>query len=412
MNLKIKIGIIGAGYVGLPLAFEFSKFFPVKVFDNSQKRVKECNLGIDSNDEIKLKKKKNIQFFNSIANLDDCNFFIITLPTPLNKKNLPNLNSLIDITKKLGSMIKKKDFVIYESRIYPLATNKLFVPILEKYSKKTLNKDFFVGYSPERVSPGNNKHKLSNIKKIVSGSNKYSLKIINQVYSKIIKAGTYKAKNIIVAEFAKILENTQRYINIALINEISGLCNKMNISTKDVVDAASTKWNFMKIYPGIVGGHCIAVDPLYLSYQSRKFKVRPEIIDLSHKINSNVPNRIINEIKKNRITKILILGKTFKENCKDDRNSGVYDIIKKFNKLKIVPHFYDPVLKSKTNINIKYKLLKRLNRDHYSHIVICVAHKEFQKYNIRKVKNFSKNNDVKILDLKSIFNSSDVNFQL
>lgn len=334
MNLKIKIGIIGAGYVGLPLAFEFSKFFPVKVFDNSQKRVKECNLGIDSNDEIKLKKKKNLQFFNSIANLDDCNFFIITLPTPLNKKNLPNLNSLIDITKKLGSMIKKKDFVIYESTIYPLATNKLFVPILEKYSKKTLNKDFFVGYSPERVSPGNNKHKLSNIKKIVSGSNKYSLKIINKVYSKIIKAGTYKAKNIIVAEFAKILENTQRYINIALINEISGLCNKMNISTKDVVDAASTKWNFMKIYPGIVGGHCIAVDPLYLSYQSRKFKVRPEIIDLSHKINSNVPNRIINEIKKNRIKKILILGKTFKENCKDDRNSGVYDIIKKLNKLK------------------------------------------------------------------------------
>ena len=413
-----KIGIIGTGYVGLPLAISFSKYFEVIGFDKDKKRVLSLSKGKDKNLQFQKAdlKSKRLNFTSKLIDLKKCNIYIITLPTPLKKNNLPDLKIVNDATLELSRILKKNDIVIYESTVYPGATEQEFCKILEKNSKLTLNKDFYLGYSPERINPGDKKNTIQNITKVVSASNKNTLNVLKKIYGKIIKAGIKTASSIQVAELSKVLENTQRFVNIALINEISQLCNKLNLQTKEVVDVASTKWNFAKYYPGLVGGHCIAVDPLYLSYKSKYFKLDPDIINTSHKINNNVQKIVVeNIISKINIksNKILILGLTFKENCPDTRNSGVYRVIKLLNKKGIIPEVHDPYVKKINNDNEgKFKLIKKLTKKNYLVVVIAVSHKNYIAMGIRKIKQLSSNKNCKYFDLKSIFNRSDVDFQL
>ena len=290
------------------------------------------------------------------------------------------------------------------------------MPQLVKFNNLKLNKDFWIGYSPERINPGDKKRELSNIVKITSASNKLGLKKVNIIYSKIIKAGLHSVENIKIAELSKVLENTQRFVNIALINEISVLCRKLSINTSKVLKAASTKWNFINFKPGLVGGHCIAVDPLYLFFKSKNFNFPNDLILSSQKINRYIPKFIVNEIVKNKINKnkkTLILGLTFKENCPDTRNSGVFDIIKYLNKKNIVPDVYDYYLKDKpTNNNIKYNFLRKINKKNYNNIIIAVIHDKFKDYGLKKIKTFSTLNSVRIFDIKGAFKSDKVYFQL
>ena len=280
-----------------------------------------------------------------------------------------------------------------------------------------MNKDFYLGYTPERINPGDKINTLERITKIVSGSNKQSLNIVENLYKKIIKAGLYKVSSIKVAELSKVVENTQRFVNIALVNEISVLCNKLKIQTKEVIDAASTKWNFMKFYPGLVGGHCIAVDPLYLSYKSKFYRLNPDIINTSHKINSNVSNyivKILGNLVKKKNPKVLILGAAFKENCTDIRNSGIFRVIRLLNKKQIKPIVYDPNVNAGLNneINCRFKFVKKIYKSKYDVIIILVAHDIFKKMGIKKIKNLSSNKNCLIMDIKSIFPKNKVGFQL
>ena len=263
-NFKEIIGIIGVGYVGLPLALNFAKFFKTLAYDINKKRISELNSGKDRNLDFNKKQlsKKNLNFIDDHRLLKNCNNFIITLPTPLNKRNMPDLKMVLEAVKKLSKIVKRKDFIVFESTFYPGTVEKILIPIIEKNSNLKCGKDFHIGYSPERINPGDKIHKLENIKKITSSNSKVGKKKIKYLYGKIIKAGLFQVSSIKSAELSKLLENSQRYVNIALVNQISTLCNKMNIQTKEIIDAAASKWNFMKFYPGLVGGHCVAVDPL------------------------------------------------------------------------------------------------------------------------------------------------------
>ena len=417
--MKKIIAVIGVGYVGLPLALKFSNYFKVLGYDRSANRVLELSRSIDANKEENIKNfnKKNIVFTNNFQLLKNCNIYIITLPTPLNKKNSTDLIAVINLCKNLGKILKKKDTVIFESTVYPGATEELFLPALEKTSSLKVNKDFYLGYTPERINPGDKINTLERITKIVSGSNKQSLNIVENLYKKIIKAGLHKVSSIKVAELSKVVENTQRFVNIALVNEISVLCNKLKIQTKEVIDAASTKWNFMKFYPGLVGGHCIAVDPLYLSYKSKFYKLNPDIINTSHKINSNVSNyivKILAKLVKKKNPKVLILGAAFKKNFTVKRNSGIFRVIRLLNKKKIKPIVYDPNVNAGLNseINCRFKFVKKIYKSKYDVIIILVAHDIFKKMGIKKIKNLSSNKNCLIMDIKSIFPKNKVEFQL
>ena len=409
---KNNLCVIGCGYVGLPLIIALSKYYNVTGYDINLDRTKYL---------IKKYKKKtgvdfSLDFTNNFNDIKKCNIFIITLPTPLNSKNLPDLKDIINISKKISKILKKNDLVIYESTVFPGATEEIFLPQLVKFNNLKLNKDFWIGYSPERINPGDKKRELSNIVKITSASNKLGLKKVNIIYSKIIKAGLHSVENIKIAELSKVLENTQRFVNIALINEISVLCRKLSINTSKVLKAASTKWNFINFKPGLVGGHCIAVDPLYLFFKSKNFNFPNDLILSSQKINRYIPKFIVNEIVKNKINKkkkTLILGLTFKENCPDTRNSGVFDIIKYLNKKNIVPDVYDYYLKDKPiNNNIKYNFLRKINKKNYNNIIIAVIHDKFKDYGLKKIKTFSTLNSVRIFDIKGAFKSDKVYFQL
>ena len=420
-NFKKEIGIIGVGYVGLPLAINLSKFFNVTAFDKDKNRVIELTKGQDKNNEHSRKEltKKKLLFTNEYRKLKNCSTFIITLPTPLNKKKLPDISLVINATKDLAKIIKKENLIIYESTFYPGTVDDYLIPILEKYSKLKCNKDFFVGYSPERINPGDKKHTFSNVTKVISGSNQKSLSKVKSIYKKVIKAGVHESSTIKAAELSKILENTQRFINIALMNQISTLFNKMKIDTKEVIDIASTKWNFYKFYPGYVGGHCVAVDPLYLTFKQKKLGLSSKFIDAAEKVNSTKHFEVIKEIKKKfkslKNLKLLLLGITFKENCPDLRNSGSLNLIKSLNKLKISPCIHDPYLKKKDLNNIKklkFKSLSKINQGDYDCIILSVAHNYYKKLNITKIKNLSKNKNCLIFDLKSIFKKGSVDYQM
>ena len=349
----LKLAIIGLGYVGLPLALEFEKKRKVIAFDINKKRVEELKSGIDSNLESskeKLQCARQLKFTNNINDLKIANCYIITVPTPIDKFKEPNLKPLLNSSKMVGNFIKKKDIVIYESTVYPGCVEEVCVPILEKISGLKFNKDFFCGYSPERINPGDKEHTISNIKKITSGSTPKVADLVDDLYNEIITVGTHKAPSLKIAEAAKVIENTQRDLNIALINELSILFGKMNIDTQAVLKAAESKWNFLPFKPGLVGGHCIGVDPYYLTQKAEKIGYYPKVILAGREINDNmgiyVAKNLIKEMKKKKIkiqnAKILIMGLTFKENCADIRNSGVEKVIYELKKLNCRLELYDP----------------------------------------------------------------------
>ena len=420
---NIKVAIIGLGYVGLPLAVEFAKKRNVVGFDLSLVRIEELKRGFDKTLEIKakeLKKIKRIKFTHSIKDLINSNCYIITVPTPVDRNKKPDLKPLLSATKEIGKIIKDGDFVIYESTVFPGCVEEICVPILEKFSSLMFNKNFFCGYSPERINPGDKKHKITNIKKITSGSNNYATNIVDKLYSQIIKAGTYKVNNIKVAEAAKVIENTQRDLNIALINELSILFNKMTINTHAVLKAAETKWNFLPFKPGLVGGHCIGVDPYYLTYKAKSIGYNAKIILAGRRLNDSmgfyVASKLIETMKKKSIkikkSKILIMGLTFKENCPDLRNSGVANVIKKLSNYNCDLHLYDPWVNSQ-DIESAYTIspVQKLKYNFYDAIMIVVAHKQFKKMGIKKITKLAKRKKV-IFDLKNIFGSAKSDFQL
>tara|TARA_Y100000590_G_C15704737_1_gene1008153 strand:+ start:977 stop:2257 length:1281 start_codon:yes stop_codon:yes gene_type:complete len=418
-----RIAIIGLGYVGLPLAIEFGKKFDTIGYDSNNKRINYLLKGIDQNNEIKnkiIKRSKKLLLTNDVEKINQCNYFIITVPTPIYNNKKPNLKFIINATKLVAKKIKKNDTVIYESTVFPGTTEEICVPILEKISKLKHNKDFFTGYSPERINPGDSKHTLTKIKKVISGSNPKIANKINLLYRSIIKAGTFKAPSIKVAESAKVIENTQRDINIAFINELSIIFNKLNIDTNEVLKAAKTKWNFMSFNPGLVGGHCIGVDPYYLSDKAKSVGYNPEIILAGRKINDNMGKYIANQIKKilkkNKIkleykTRILILGMAFKENCSDIRNTKVIDIYKNLNKLRVNVDITDPYV-NKDEVRFEYGInllsYKKIRYNNYKIIIHAVNHSKFKKINFTKLKK----NGCLIYDVKSTLPINAINYRL
>ena len=403
-----KITIIGLGYVGLPLAIEFAKKFDVLGFDISKQRVNQLKRGMDKNDEFVKSEilSAKLNFTYSESDLIDSDFYIITVPTPLKKSNKPDLRPLKSASQIVGRKIKRGDIVIYESTVYPGCTEEDCIPILEKTSGLVYNVDFYCGYSPERINPGDKKRKLSNIKKVVSGSNSKVSKIVNDLYSKIITVGTYIAPSIKVAEASKIIENVQRDVNISLMNEFAIIFEKLDLDTKEVLDAASTKWNFLNFKPGLVGGHCIGVDPYYLAYKSEKSGYKPKVLLSGRKVNNNISKNIFKSIQKQCIDldidlkkcKILILGITFKENCSDIRNSRVINLYNHFKKLNNNIDVYDPYADKNevyrfSSIKLIDKIIKK-----YEVVILAVAHDQFLEIDYKNILNAN----YVLYDVKSI----------
>lgn len=402
MNKKNKITIIGMGYIGLPLAVEFSKYYDVIGYDINKKKIEE----ISNNYKLKFKITSNVNL------IKDSNIYIVAVPTPVFKNNKPDLKPLINVSKLISKILKKNDLVIYESTVYPGTTDDLLIPILENYSKLKINIDFHCGYSPERLNPGSKFDDLKKIVKVTSGSNNYAAKKVDKLYKKIIKIGTHKTSSIKIAEAAKVIENCQRDLNIAFINELYLIFNKLNINNYEILKAASTKWNFMNFTPGLVGGHCIGVDPYYLTFISKKNNYNPKVILSGRKINDNmsvsVSKIFVQNLNKNKIklksSNILVLGFTFKENCNDIRNSKIADIYYYFkNKVRNI-HIYDPIAKNdqvKEYYNIDLINSPKIN--FYDGILILVKHDKFKSLKKMKIKNFAKNKCL-IYDFKNLFN--------
>jgi len=424
---KTKVAIIGLGYVGLPLALEFSKKFQTTGFDISKHRVEELNSFEDSTLEVESSfledqiKNFNFRITNSIEEICDCNIFIITVPTPIDASKKPNMLPLFEATKLVGKILKKDDLVIYESTVYPGATEEECVPILEEESKLLFNLDFFCGYSPERINPGDKSHTISQIKKVTSGSNIKTAKKVDELYSSIIDAGTYLVPSIKIAEAAKIIENTQRDLNIALINELSIIFNTMNIDTEEVLRAAETKWNFLSFRPGLVGGHCIGVDPYYLTHKAQLLNYQPEIILAGRKLNDSMGIYVANQLIKSMLLKkikidaarVLILGVTFKENCPDIRNTKVVDVIKELEQFNMSIDLYDPWADPQEFSEIYgHNLLTKLSSDKkYDAVLIAVAHKEFKENGVKFIKDLCNKNSI-IYDLKYLFPATETDKRL
>jgi UDP-N-acetyl-D-galactosamine dehydrogenase len=389
-----RIAVIGLGYVGLPLLIEFSKKFKVVGFDINKGRVKELQSGIDHTNEIEVESIKEslnkgfVTFSDSIDDIKDCNFYIVTVPTPIDKFKNPDLSPLISASSMISKILKEGDFVVYESTVYPGVSEEICVPILEKSGLK-LNESFFVGYSPERINPGDKTHTVSKIMKITSGSNEYASNIIDNVYGSIILAGTFKAKSIKVAEAAKVIENAQRDINIAFVNELAKIFSKLNIDTNDVLEAAGTKWNFMKFKPGLVGGHCIGVDPYYLAHKALEVGHNPEIILSGRRLNDSMGLYVVDEVVRMMIDKelaiknseCLVLGFTFKENCPDIRNTKVIDIISNLSSYGINVSVVDPNA-NKTEVKEEYGIIlhnsiEETCKSKFDIVILAVAHSEF-----------------------------------
>jgi UDP-N-acetyl-D-galactosamine dehydrogenase len=410
---EIKIAVIGLGYVGLPLALEFSKKFNVVGLDLSTKRIKELKDGVDSTDEVNrkdlLNKNLKLEFTDKHVDMADCNIFIVTVPTPVDESNRPDMKFLKMASDDIGSYLKKDDIVIFESTVYPGATEEVCVPVLEQKSQLKFNSEFFVGYSPERINPGDKEHRLPTIKKVVSGSNDKTLEIIYHLYSQIITAGVFKASSIKVAEAAKVIENTQRDINIALMNELALIFDVLKIDTSDVLAAASTKWNFLPFKPGLVGGHCIGVDPYYLSFKAEQEGYWPEIVLAGRRLNNKMAEFVASKLVKNMIKKsikinnanVLVMGLTFKENCPDIRNSKVFDVISELKSYNINVDVFDPNVDSSLDELDDINLVEDPLNNHYDGLIFCVKHKEFiSDENINKFTTYCKKNSA-IYDVTS-----------
>lgn len=407
------IGIMGLGYVGLPLAVEFSNIYQTIGYDLDKKRINQLKKGNDKTNEIKEKHllNKKLFFTSSINDLYKCNTFVITVPTPITKDKKPDLTFLKRASEMTGKHLKKNDVVIFESTVYPGVTEDFCIPLIEKTSGLKLNIDFYAGYSPERINPGDKKHRLSDIKKITSGSTKESANFIDKLYKSIIKAGTFKAKDIRTAEAAKVIENTQRDINIALMNEFSMVFNKIGLDTHSILEAARTKWNFLPFEPGLVGGHCIGIDPYYLAYKSIESGHIPEMILSGRKINDSmskfVSKEILNLMKyknlKIKSSRILILGFSFKENCPDHRNTKVYDLYNHLAKKVSKVDVYDPLLdiqEAKKNYDANFVI--KVPKKSYDAIIIAVPHSLFIDLGKNNFEEYLKSNHI-IYDLKNLF---------
>ena len=392
----IKIGIIGLGYVGLPLAAAFAHKYSVIGIDINQERIDQLNQFDDqtnelSSEQLKAVVGKTLTLSRSIKDAEACTMFIVTVPTPVTQSKQPNLTPVISATKAVATVLKKGDTVVYESTVYPGVTEEVCVPLLEEISGLNYNTDFFVGYSPERINPGDKKHTITKITKVVSGSTPKTLNELSALYGSIIEAGIYEAPTIKTAEAAKVIENTQRDINIAFVNELSVIFSKMGINTKEVLKAAGTKWNFLNFFPGLVGGHCIGVDPYYLAYKSEELGYTPEMILAGRRLNDSMPGFIANQIvkqflkQKNSIenASALILGATFKENCPDLRNSKVVDLYKELNEFDFSVEVYDPQADEKV-FQKEYGITKTPSIEKkYDVIVLAVSHNEFKSIDPR-----------------------------
>ncbi|GAB1445332.1 Vi polysaccharide biosynthesis UDP-N-acetylglucosamine C-6 dehydrogenase TviB [Flammeovirgaceae bacterium] len=392
-----KIGIIGLGYVGLPLAVEFGKIIHVVGFDIDEGRIGELKKGFDRTREVdsnELKEATMLSYSSDIKDLADVNYYIVTVPTPVDEFKKPDLRPVESASRTVGRVLKKGDIAIYESTVYPGCTEEICVPILEKESGLKFNKDFFCGYSPERINPGDKQHRVTTIKKVTSGSTPEIAEKVDQLYKRIIKAGTHKASSIKVAEAAKVIENSQRDLNIAFVNELALIFEKVGIDTHEVLEAAGTKWNFLPFKPGLVGGHCIGVDPYYLTYKAEGLGYRPEVILSGRRINDNMPvyiaNSVIKLMAKNDLpinkSRILVLGITFKEDCPDIRNSKVADVIRELQTYGALVDVYDPHADAK-EVAHEYglKLIDEL-KDKYHGIILAVGHQEFKDLDWNRIK--------------------------
>jgi len=420
---KPSIAIIGLGYVGLPLAVEFAKVFSTIGFDINQSRIEELKSGYDSTLEVpseELKQLSNVKFTNVLDDIKNYNTFIITVPTPIDSNKKPDLSPLINSSKSVGRILKKHDIVIYESTVYPGATEEICVPILERLSGLIFNKDFFCGYSPERINPGDKEHRLPSIKKITSGSTPEVATKVDDLYKKIITAGTHKTSSIKVAEAAKVIENTQRDVNIALINELALIFNKLEIDTEAVLEAAGTKWNFLPFRPGLVGGHCIGVDPYYLTDKAIKVGYQPEIILAGRKINDDMGGFVVTQVIKLMHAKnidtydanILIMGLTFKENCPDLRNTKVVDLVYGFKKSNCNVDVFDPWINTADSIKeYGIKIVEEPFPKKYDAIILAVAHDQFTKLSLDEIKSYGKDTHV-LYDIKYILKAHEVDGRL
>lgn len=420
-----KIAVIGLGYVGLPLAIEFAKKYEVFGFDTNKDRVKELQKGEDKTQEADLDTLKNVKYdghlglnFSSILEeIKNCNVFIVTVPTPIDQFKAPDLSPLLKASEMIAKVLKKEDIVIYESTVYPGCTEEDCVPVLEKYSGLKFNQDFFCGYSPERINPGDKVNTLSKIIKVTSGSTPEIAEVVDQLYKSIITAGTHKAPNIKVAEASKAIENAQRDVNISFVNELALIFDRMGIDTTDVIEAAATKWNFLKYKPGLVGGHCIGVDPYYLAHKAKALGYHPEVILSGRKVNDNMGMFVANKVVKLMIhkghkiqgAKALILGVTFKEDCPDIRNSRVIDIYNELKQFGLAVDVYDPhAAKEEVLHEYGINLIDQLNNT-YDAIVLAVSHKEFLTINFNEIKNA---NSTVIFDTKSFLDRSIIDARL
>ena len=420
---ELKIAVIGLGYVGLPLAVEFGKKVPVVGFDIYQKRIDELKSGQDHTLEVspeELAQSAHLTYSANLEDLKDCNFFIVTVPTPIDEFKQPDLTPLVKASTSIGKVLNKGDVVVYESTVYPGATEETCIPVLEQVSGLTFNQDFFAGYSPERINPGDKLHRVTNILKITSGSTPEVADFVDQVYNLVIEAGTHKASSIKVAEAAKVIENTQRDVNIALINELAIIFNKMGIDTEAVLQAAGTKWNFLPFRPGLVGGHCIGVDPYYLTHKAQAIGYHPEIILAGRRLNDSMGAYVVTQLVKGMIkkkiqvegAKVLVLGLSFKENCPDIRNTKIIDIVHELKEYHMDVDVYDPwVDASEAEHEYAITLVQSVKADAYDAVILAVAHNQFKEMGVTEIRALGKTNHV-LYDLKYVLETTESDIRL
>ena len=423
-NLRnLRVGVIGLGYVGLPLAVEFGKRFNTIGFDVKQDRVDELRRGHDATLETtpeELAAATRLACTTRLADLRECRVFIVTVPTPIDEYKRPDLTPLVKASESVGQVLKKGDVVVYESTVYPGCTEEVCVPILERVSGLRFNKDFYAGYSPERINPGDKQHRLPTIRKVTSGSTPEVAEFVDGLYRSIVTVGTHKASSIKVAEAAKVIENTQRDVNIALINELALIFNRLGIDTEEVLKAAGSKWNFLPFRPGLVGGHCIGVDPYYLTHKAQAIGYHPEMILAGRRINDNMGIYVAQQVAQLMIARriqvrdarILVLGLTFKENCPDVRNSKVVDVVRELGKYGARVDVHDPWADAEeAHREYGLKPLRRLKPGSYDAIVIGVAHDQFRRMGIAKIRELGRRNHV-LYDIKYVFPAADVDGRL
>jgi len=420
---KLVIGIIGMGYVGLPLAVEFGKKYPTIGFDIKSNRIKELESGKDSTLEVEPEELKNatkLKYTSELNHIAECDVYIVTVPTPIDEFKQPDLTPLKSASQTIGKVLSKGNIVIYESTVYPGATEEVCVPILENESKLKFNQDFFAGYSPERINPGDKEHRVTTIKKVTSGSTPEIAELVDQLYKSIIIAGTHKANSIKVAEAAKVIENTQRDVNIALINELSLIFNRLGIDTQAVLEAAGSKWNFLPFRPGLVGGHCIGVDPYYLTHKAQAIGYQPEVILAGRRINDNMGKYVASQVVKLMVKRgipvvnsnILIMGLAFKENCPDLRNTRVVDIVEELNSYNANIDIYDPwVDNEEARAEYGINIIDNLDGKKYDAIILAVAHKQFVDMGIEEIRKNAKKEHV-LFDIKHLLPQDSVDGRL